>query len=66
MPRRSRIDPPGALHHIIGRGIERMAIFRDDHDRDAGDVLFYLTIAGFKVPPCQESLGQIPLGFYSM
>jgi putative transposase len=33
MPRRSRIDAPGALHHIIARGIERKAIFLDDHDR---------------------------------
>ena len=33
MPRRSRSDAPGALHHIIARGIERKAIFRDDHDR---------------------------------
>jgi len=23
MPRQSRIDEPGALHHIIARGIER-------------------------------------------
>ena len=34
MPRKSRIDAPGALHHIIARGIERKAIFRDDRDRD--------------------------------
>ena len=34
MPRQARIDIPGALHHIICRGIERGAIFRDDHDRD--------------------------------
>jgi len=33
MPRKARIDAPGALHHIIGRGIERRRIFRDDHDR---------------------------------
>ena len=33
MPRQARIDAPGALHHIIGRGIERRKIFRDDHDR---------------------------------
>ena len=33
MPRRSRIDAPGALHHIIPTGIERKAIFRDDRDR---------------------------------
>lgn len=34
MPRQARIDIPGALHHIICRGIERGTIFRDDHDRD--------------------------------
>ena len=34
MPRKSRVDAPGALHHIIARGIERRAIFRDDRDRD--------------------------------
>ena len=32
MPRKSRIDAPGALHHIIGRGIDRGLIFRDDVD----------------------------------
>jgi hypothetical protein len=34
MPRQSRIDAPGALHHIICRGIEQRPIFRDDRDRD--------------------------------
>jgi putative transposase len=34
MPRESRIDAPGALHHIIARGIARKEIFRDDEDRD--------------------------------
>jgi putative transposase len=34
MPRKSRIDVPGALHHVIGRGIDRSKIFRDDEDRD--------------------------------
>jgi REP element-mobilizing transposase RayT len=34
MPRKSRIDAPGALHHIIVRGIERRKIFYDDNDRD--------------------------------
>ena len=33
-PRQSRIDAPGALHHIICRGIERRRIFVDDVDRD--------------------------------
>jgi len=34
MPRKSRIDTPGALHHIMARGIEGGKIFRDNKDRD--------------------------------
>jgi putative transposase len=33
MPRKSRIDAPGALHHVIARGINRENIFRDDRDK---------------------------------
>ncbi len=33
MPRQVGIDAPGALHHIICRGIERRDIFQDDVDR---------------------------------
>jgi len=44
MPRKSRIDAPGALHHIIARGIERRRIFEVDADRNnflrrLGDIL---------------------------
>jgi REP element-mobilizing transposase RayT len=35
MPRKARIDAPGALHHIICRGIERRNIFRDNADRNS-------------------------------
>lgn len=34
MPRKARIDAPGALHHIMVRGIEKRDIFYDDNDRD--------------------------------
>ena len=34
MPRQSRIDTPGALHHVICRGIEQRKIFEGDIDRD--------------------------------
>ena len=34
MPRQPRLDAPGALHHVMGRGIERTNIFRIDRDRD--------------------------------
>jgi REP element-mobilizing transposase RayT len=33
MPRKARIDAPGALHHVITRGIEKRDIFSDDRDR---------------------------------
>ncbi|MFO7688302.1 MAG: hypothetical protein R6V60_19670 [Desulfobacterales bacterium] len=32
MARKSRIDAPGALHHIIVRGIERRSIIFDGRD----------------------------------
>ncbi len=35
MPRQARIEEPGAVHHIIARGIERGKIFRDDNDCDS-------------------------------
>ena len=52
MPRRPRLDAPGALHHVMGRGIERTRIFRNDRDREdflnrladlctAGDLIVY-------------------------
>lgn len=34
MPRQSRIDAPGALHHVIARGIAQKRIFLDDTDRN--------------------------------
>ena len=34
MPRQARIDAPGALQHIICRGIERRKIFTDDADKN--------------------------------
>jgi len=33
MPRQPRLDAPGVLHHVMVRGIERRALFRDDTDR---------------------------------
>ena len=33
MPRGPRLDAPGVLHHVMARGIEGRALFRDDRDR---------------------------------
>jgi REP-associated tyrosine transposase len=40
MARQPRIEYPGALYHVISRGIERRDLFRDDTDRKR--YLFYL------------------------
>jgi putative transposase len=34
MPRLARLDAPGVLHHVMGRGIERRKIFISDTDRN--------------------------------
>ena len=34
MPREPRLDAPGALHHVIGRGIEKTRIFQSDIDKN--------------------------------
>jgi len=33
MPRQPRLDAPGTLHHVMGRGIEKTKIFRKEEDR---------------------------------
>ena len=37
MPRGPRLDAPGAVHHVMVRGVDRRDIFKDD--RDARDLL---------------------------
>ena len=33
MPRQARIDYPGALHHVIARGIEGKDVFKEEYDK---------------------------------
>lgn len=40
MPRQARIDYPGALHHVMGKGIEGKNIFEEEQDKQ----LFYALI----------------------
>jgi len=58
MPRQARIDAPGALHHIVIRGIERRGIFQDDEDRK--DFLERLSglLSGTRVPGCRVGPSQ--------
>jgi len=34
MPRQARLDAPGALHHVIIKGIEGRKIINNDQDRE--------------------------------
>ena len=51
MPRQARLDTPGALHHIMVRGINRSDIFDDDEDRSR-----FLTRLGQNILETQSSL----------
>ena len=47
MPRLARLDAPGTLHHVMGRGIERRKIFLNKKDRkDFIDRLAELAVNG--------------------
>jgi len=72
MPRGSRIDAPGALHHIMARGIERTEIFREDSGRNdfldrLGDLLMETKTCclAWSILPTHFHLllktGQVPL-----
>ena len=56
MPRKSRIDAPGALQHIIIRGIERRPVFK--HHKDYRD---FRTRLGNIVVQTQASCFAWPL-----
>lgn len=34
MPRQARLDTPGALHHIMVRGVNKAPLFQDDEDKE--------------------------------
>jgi len=34
MPKQTRLDAPGALHHVMGRGIDGIKIFKGKVDRN--------------------------------
>ncbi len=51
MPRQARLDTPGALHHIMVRGINKAAIFKNDHDRAR-----FLDRLGQKIVETQSSV----------
>jgi putative transposase len=34
MPRQPKLDAPSTLHHVMGRGIEKIKIFRNNNDRE--------------------------------
>lgn len=59
MPRQAGLDTPGALHHIMVRGMNRSGIFDDDEDRCR-----FLTRLGRNILETQSFLyaQQLPTG----
>ena len=53
MPRQPRLDAPGALHHVMGRGIDGIKIFCNRKDRKdflANGELFFLDLLSHTRP----------------
>ncbi len=57
MPRQSRLDAPDVLHHVMVRGLQRRAIFRDDTDR-ADSVTRLAEQGGFTVEARRSRLDR--------
>jgi len=51
MPRKARIDAPGALHHVIAWGIDRKRIFEDGNDKE-NFLKRFGTVLEETQPPC--------------
>ncbi len=51
MPRQARLDVPGALHHLMLRGLNKSSIFEDDQDRSQflSRLEKNITVAGARV-----------------
>ena len=63
MPRRPRVEYPGALYHVITRGNQRQRIFYDDLDRTKYlEILSRLKQAySFRIPAYVLMLNHVPL-----
>jgi len=53
MPRQSRIDAPGALHHVVIRGIEKRTICQHHADYDFGNAWPRVAV------PCGLTPGEV-------
>ena len=60
MPRQARLDVPGALHHIMVRGIDKAKIFRDNDDKTR-----FLERLGQYVEEGESAGGQRGAGLHS-
>jgi hypothetical protein len=69
MPRQPRLDTPGALHHIMGRGIDGLEIFGSKKDcedflgrlqMNTGANLFLTIFLKAVILPCKMGKGLNP------
>jgi len=46
MPRQPRLDASGTLHHVMGRGVDRVKIFRKEEEGDFQSTAGVLSVVG--------------------
>jgi len=67
MPRQPRLDAPGTLHHVMGRGIETSKIFRTKEDLYLLELTRYIHLNPLRVGLVAdlEALGRYPWSGHS-
>jgi len=60
MPRHPRLDAPGTLHHVMGRGIDRVKIFREHEEKDFQGTAIVLSAGGEEDGLSRSGRGPFP------
>jgi hypothetical protein len=60
MPRQPRLDAPGALHHVMGRGIDRAKIFRKQEEEGFQGTTVVLSAGGEEDGLSRSGSGPFP------
>jgi len=60
MPRQPGRDAPGALHHVMGRGIDRAKIFRKQEEEDFQDTAIVPSAGGKEDGLSRSGSGPFP------
>jgi hypothetical protein len=65
MVRRARVQYPGAVYHVMDRGDQRKAIFRDDEDRERFLTTLGESMRAHRLATARLCADEQPLSFHA-